>query len=56
MDALDSALSEEKVASVKLESGDIVYCNNMNFAHARDAFENGRGEKPRHQVRVWFRF
>ena len=55
MDALDSALTGEKVASVKLESGDIVYCNNMNFAHARDAYENGKGAKPRHQVRVWFR-
>ena len=54
MDALDSTLDNEKVASIKLERGDIAYCNNMNFAHARDAFQNGQGQKPRHQVRVWF--
>ena len=54
MDALDSALDNEKVASIKLGRGDIAYCNNMNFAHARDAFQNGKGKKPRHHVRVWF--
>ena len=56
MDALDSALDNEKVASIKLERGDIAYCNNMNFAHARDSFQNGEDQKPRHQVRVWFQF
>jgi len=56
MDALDVSLGAEEVASVTMSSGDIMYCNNMTFAHARDAFTNNIDDSPaRHKVRIWLK-
>ena len=55
LDALDSALEDEKVASIQMQPGDMVFCNNMSFAHSRDAFTNKAGDPGRHKVRVWLK-
>ena len=54
MDSLDSALDDEKVGSVDMKAGDMLYCNNMSFAHARSAFINDN-KNTRHNVRVWIK-
>jgi len=53
LDALDSALDIEKVASIKMKAGEIIYCNNMSVCHGRDAFTNRAGDPERHKVRAW---
>merc|ERR1712127_791609 len=55
LDALDAALEREKVASIRMQPGDMVFCNNMSFAHSRDAFANQAGDPGRHKVRVWLK-
>mmetsp|Transcript_2903 Transcript_2903/g.6842 ORF Transcript_2903/g.6842 Transcript_2903/m.6842 type:complete len:85 (+) Transcript_2903:514-768(+) len=56
LDALDSALDEEKVASILMQSGEMVFSNNTTaFAHARESFTNKAGDPTRHKVRVWIK-
>ena len=53
LNALDSSLDIEKVASIQMQSGDIVFTNNMSLAHSRDSFIDGSNH--RHKVRVWLK-
>lgn len=53
LDALDLALDTEHIASIKMQPGEMFFCNNMTFAHARDGFTNNAGNPERHKVRVW---
>mmetsp|Transcript_34455 Transcript_34455/g.81231 ORF Transcript_34455/g.81231 Transcript_34455/m.81231 type:complete len:476 (+) Transcript_34455:1153-2580(+) len=55
MDALDASLDNETVASIRMQPGDMVFCNNSSFAHARDAFRDKVGPLHRHKVRVWLK-
>eukprot|EP00957_Ditylum_brightwellii_P199715 15224408-Ditylum_brightwellii.AAC.1 len=55
LDALDSAIDAENVASITMQSGEMVFCNNMIFCHARDAFTNKASNPARHKVRVWIK-
>ena len=54
LDLLDSTL-ETKVPKirVRMERGDMVFCNNHFVAHHRDVYKDVVGERKRHMVRVW---
>ena len=53
MDMLDKQLDESCCFEQCMESGDMIYDNNMIVAHARNAFEDLPGKPPRHKVRAW---
>jgi SAM-dependent methyltransferase/pyrroloquinoline quinone (PQQ) biosynthesis protein C len=55
MDLLDNALDESKLWDDRMQPGDIMYCNNLLTAHARNGFSNEPGDAPRHKVRVWLK-
>jgi SAM-dependent methyltransferase len=53
MDLLDSALDKNQLWEGRMESGDMMFCNNLLVAHSRKSFSTEPGDAPRHKVRAW---
>lgn len=53
MDLLDQALDESQLWEGRMQSGDVLFCNNMLLAHARRSFANTPDQPPRHKLRAW---
>jgi SAM-dependent methyltransferase/pyrroloquinoline quinone (PQQ) biosynthesis protein C len=56
MDLLDSALDKNQLWEGRMQTGDVIFCNNLLVAHSRRSFSDEPGEAPRHKVRAWLKF
>ena len=56
LDALDRALDESPQVTLRLEPGQMVWCNNHVLAHNRNKYEDLAGFPKRHMCRIWIKF
>jgi len=56
LDLLDAELEKEQVFNNRMKPGEMVFCNNKIFAHARDSFTDHPDYPARHKVRAWIQF